>query len=1511
MAIWCFQVHDDLRPGDNVGMLPVDGYGPVGIHTPAAFIAVPSGDLSAHTGQKIRLTAEISVDNITFVPAILLPPFAGSSFTVGGSTDRGVLIDLAKSLREHPSRPAKQDRQLWFRLMATRTDIPAATPTQVGSVLNIAAKLSGPFFQLGTILNRSDGAGPTAVIEFQEDPAGQYPIDVYPSSGERPAFMRSSPASSIEIGSDLDYSNNDTGAAYVSLLGPTNGSSMLWYTTTIQNIPVGVETMYLRLGDRFYNYGPNHVFEGGYFQHSQDVIGVAVEGGYGTNADKRPIIAAADAFHWTMADSVSYGYNPGEPAVGLRITLDLLNDSYLQSQEYTSSVKGRRTYDAIVSNPYDASWQSLSLLKGLTPVPGSSNEYFCVIESGVPSDTNPSDLNYSAYFQITVDSAGTVPVLRELGYALAFDIEPLELIDLAASTVTANAFSFNAVTNKPVQSFRLTIFDLDDVWYLLDSDGTLSPGGSAPGGGLLFSGSTMIDSLPGHGDLPLPNGDYYARITLTTATLESVTDDVHFSTSRPDPEDPEAPDPTFIEHLVAYQITDGSSHYIDQQMTTPSLRVNFTLATLSGADEWVVQPQVSLNGSSWYPALMLGSWGSPTAASGPSTRIIDLNQTFTTHWLDKASAANLQIRLEAVPIGATMAPQTSSPLAVPCSLTPPQNVSVDGPAIVGESGQWPFAVTADAGGNAPARVSVGIVEGATIVDVMVREPLVGGEATYQFGDLAAHPDGDYSLAVVVQDQYWNTASIIQESVTLLRNIEENLDAAIRIIGSVGNSDYTGIAIAPDGTFAVDRSATVRLTAPTGGSISYQVVSSSYCESTYAADGIDREVGDWVTLTAATAEPVIQLTSQPASSTEHDPATDNFDVSSQVPVTVRFRDAAGSTIDRTAYIVLNTRLYQTAHRPLRPRSGEYQPLVLEVDSSGDVHHLPETTLLSHDPIRAWGDIFYPTTHGYPVDVDGKLDVDAALAITEPTPAYDPVVNESGQIAYDEQGRPVTVAWTRDGTKNYGSMLSSTVDRMIYWVIDNVGWGDIELEFEHFDVDANIYGPPYNPLAAYDCDALVIYDASADGALSLDTEGNWTLTESPTSSTSKLVELAAYTGRGGHVIDLTSGSRVNAGQHGQFVSPTFHNTSRLVMMMSSDAHQTASGFKLKAGPSHDNLWRNWDLDAANGWLWVHQWVGIGDVNGLAGEQTKRMVYDWLDGDVDIDVETGTVTFASPPGGVVTADYSYYADVPVDQSLYIASDDDFVDYQDAPVYLAADGEGGLTAETRALVYGHGGAAAGRLTGGCSWDKDRGVLEITDSTIDVSDVRLFADHHHHTYKRLSNDGRGDLTFADPVLVADETPIYPEYSFADVKFVNEGDALLEDWRVQVTMRGYDTDGKTSSDYRGEEAGGGWAVDQVLDLDRPWDVQKGTPDETFERMRMVLAEDFVWETTLTAGEAQTLYGQGSNDAIAQDDLGPRGTQYGRLIWHLGNGGTNWPNETSAGEKRCGLEIDGKYYILTV
>ena len=402
-----------------------------------------------------------------------------------------------------------------------------------------------------------------------------------------------------------------------------------------------------------------------------------------------------------------------------------------------------------------------------------------------------------------------------------------------------------------------------------------------------------------------------------------------------------------------------------------------------------------------------------------------------------------------------------------------------------------------------------------------------------------------------------------------------------------------------------------------------------------------------------------------------PSNDNFNRDANATVSVQIKDAAGNTLQLNTTIRLNTRIYISHHYPLRKEDSLYRHVLREVGTGNNETVIPQTMTLSSQAVRTWPDIFYPTTHSYPVDQFGNIDTNAAIAMNGVSNSTNDAVilqtdNNVTAIVADDKGRPVTTGWTMDNTKNYSPMLSSTIASLTYWTIDNGTNGDFQLEFEWFDLNPNAFGPPYNPLSPYRGDVLVVYDATDPGAVTATTDPATGVTTYTIADSTKLQELMAFTGSGNNVLNLTSGQRTGSNTQGGFKSDYIRGIGRVVLILYTDAAGQASGFKLKSSQAYSQTHTNWHVDINTGQFWVHKHSSIATSMGAADSTVKRATYDYMDRKVDFDLENGKVVFAADPGGEVRTDYTYYASDTSPVNTMLVTEDDLVEFANAYVYV-----------------------------------------------------------------------------------------------------------------------------------------------------------------------------------------------------------------------------------------------------
>lgn len=930
--------------------------------------------------------------------------------------------------------------------------------------------------------------------------------------------------------------------------------------------------------------------------------------------------------------------------------------------------------------------------------------------------------------------------------------------------------------------------------------------------------------------------------------------------------------------------------------------VNFTA---DHSCNFTVQISVD-NGGNWYTALTHANVVGASYASGVNVPagsaqilLIDTNTTFEQQGFPaRGTHANTLVRVQATDTVDQSQSSVTATSAFSLKSTLPVISNADGPDYVNSTRVASITLTGHNGnvGQDPAtyRISTNVLE----IGASGSAPFNAfGTGTFDYTFAGSHESGSKTLYVRVYDTFYNAS--VTASMNMWLQKTGPADAVALIHGTTGSTAYTGIAIGNDGAFTPDRTATLQVSAHSGipnTDVTFKILSSSQVVD-------DTNINTVITLDSQTALQDITLTTNPAN-----PTVDDYDTDITVSVYVEFYDAAGNMTPATAQIRLNTRVYRVLQTniPLRSSDANYRPMLLYVAGGGATTEIPRTITLSDSLVRSWPDIFYPTTHSYPKQADGTIDASAAIAMAEQSDEYfDAVRLQAGAVLYDEEMRPITTQWSYD--KVYGPMTSATADGLQYWVLDVSLLSEVQLDFEYVDLDANVYGPPYNTMAPFRGDMLVLYDASAAGVLQqdYDAQGNpiWVIANS---SLLEGQELYAWTGQGTNVMDILTGARMNSNGNGGFVSDFIRGVSKLCLILYSDASHQASGFKLRSSRRLEQTWVNYHIDYVHGELWIHMHEDYGVSRGSSGMGNKQLIYDWLSDTVDIDYDLGIVKFnTDQTGAEITVDYSYHdwntASPPVN---WIAAQDDFVNYNEAPIFIQKSDHFLPTLEDRGKVFEQDGY--GRMITNYVWDKDRGVVEFAADTLPTTGQRVFADYYHHTYLRLSNDGYGDLTWNDNVIVADTTERYHDYTYTDVKIVNEGDVELEDAKFKFVPRGYDknNDGQVIIDDELPNV-----VDAVLDINRPWDVQKGTKDETHLKMAVEIRANFTWDRSCTKQEAGVILGGWANHVYG--DIAARSRVFGRCVWVLGgSGGSSYP-ETTAGQKRTSLEASGKYYTNLV
>lgn len=681
---------------------------------------------------------------------------------------------------------------------------------------------------------------------------------------------------------------------------------------------------------------------------------------------------------------------------------------------------------------------------------------------------------------------------------------------------------------------------------------------------------------------------------------------------------------------------------------------------------------------------------------------------------------------------------------------------------------------------------------------------------------------------------------------------------------------------------------------------------------------------------------------------------DYDTSSDRSVTIVFRDIAGNETIITKTIKLNNRIFVCEKKNLREPSSDYMHIVMKKNTYDAYDTIPESATGQEDSYkRMWEDIYFPEKHspkmnGKNIDIEWarsayKQYVSSGRHDYQDNENYDIISMELDsesvyQPVYDSEGRVSTI-WNY--SKTYDPYVSRNRSDMWFRVIDNTGEGDINLSFEYFDMMSSPGDMANSTAGGYKGDVVMIYNADNENCLTQIQNADGTITYPVDGVNTVLMELlAVYSGTPGSVYDWLSGESVKSNDTTGAFDVTFQ-CSRICIIVCTDSSKEKSGFKIKAGKKIGLIYSNYDVDETNGELWYH---GESD-NWGSTDGGIRMFYDYYDSSVSYDYDRGFVILNVndiPDDAIMTCDYSYYKNKrdyneednawlkgdsdennnsAENYRLYVASDDDFYDYLVPTVYVTPIGG---TIDKSGTVYRPGDNISGKFTDSY-WvvDKDRGLIQINryndenpDKYVPFNEngypMRITMDYTHHTFYRLSNDGYGNVSFEDKVIVADSTPVYPDATWADIRIINEGDAILES-------------GKLIFKCRGEVEGDSEEVKKPLDVNRPWDVQEGKKAVTWDRCRVYISytfnENYFQFTPSISNLRFTYNAAGGNDASlvvssVENYLAPKEALYGRIVWNLAGdtGGSlnnvNYPTDgLTVGRKSWSMEVSGKYYVV--
>ena len=175
-----------------------------------------------------------------------------------------------------------------------------------------------------------------------------------------------------------------------------------------------------------------------------------------------------------------------------------------------------------------------------------------------------------------------------------------------------------------------------------------------------------------------------------------------------------------------------------------------------------------------------------------------------------------------------------------------------------------------------------------------------------------------------------------------------------------------------------------------------------------------------------------------------------------------------------------------------------------------------------------------------------------------------------------------------------------------------------------------------------------------------------------------------------------------------------------------------------------------------------------------------------------------------------------------------------------------------------------------------------------------------------MTNDGYGDLYFYDNALVpsADySTTGLKDWTYVDLMIYNEGSNSLSEGIMKFMSRGYI-----------EGSGSSQTVTQVVDENRPWDVQSGTIAETVNRTGASFSVSYNGLAGKTRGAAVNAINDTSSGGVSLGStMLPRSKAYIRLYWCLATSDSSNPSYvvTTRGKKLWSSELSGKYFVVTV
>lgn len=805
----------------------------------------------------------------------------------------------------------------------------------------------------------------------------------------------------------------------------------------------------------------------------------------------------------------------------------------------------------------------------------------------------------------------------------------------------------------------------------------------------------------------------------------------------------------------------------------------------------------------------------------------------------------------------------------------------------------------------------------------------GGSGRIMWGDGSSQHGRSNKIYFRIIDSNSNATNESQTTIKVHQTLPSDL--SLTIIGSSGDSNFTGF-YKKHGRFFPSEYISLKFSAKSDIDMTYQIRGTN---SLYGDSSIKTRIsGDLKT--GVSYNHIVKINPIGyGSSLLFVNNLSNYNVN----ITFQVTDEAGNVNEITKKIRYINYLYRTNHLNLRETGADYSHSVFSrIDMDAPMNEKQVGTTST----RSWNEIWYPSTHGSPLNGDGTINETEALEIAKGTASADKLVKYDalaletvgGILSKDEDGRFLQNLDKWSLTKKYPAKENSKlVDEkyQTYWIIDNSGNPDFQLEFEVFDFSSDITKYPENLCARYTGDSLSVFDASNPECVEsnpvVDEYGHkhWKLKNS-----SKLTHLFSL--KGSYInsnnnpftlLDSAVEGELTVNGSG-FTCPPITQCSRICIVPFTDYGTSddsrGSGFKLKAGPKHNDEYYNYEYVNEIGEFWIHR-SPKSQNDSWESPSNIQILYDYYESTVSFDCDNGEIALNSRSAYPIIATFSHYLhmyskDEPTNDVRYlypyqyfhdvinlgtqgsidnayllthVASQDDFVDYQNKSIYIAT----GMSPDKNDF-YDEDLKNSGKMTTGYKLDTDTGIVTLSTRTPPLG--RIFADYYYHTFYRLTSDGYGDLYFyGTGILVpATSTDSFYDWTHVDVKIVNEGGNTLNNGLLSFLSRGYVTKGTV--------------VDTVLDQNRPWDIQEGTTAETVNRTGAKCEREFA---NLPVPSRKNAFSARSSQSCSLGDIEPKQAVYVRVFWCIANDaeGTSWV-DTTKGYKTYSAELTGSYYIFS-